>query len=85
MNPTQSFGSALFADSEALSTYWMYVVGPVIGASIGAVFYELLRGNNKEREKCAKGVGARGASSLLVIRHHFVLLYTRSTSKLPRM
>lgn len=54
MNPARSFGPALFAGSEALSTYWIYVVGPIIGASIGAVMYELLRGDKKSAKSVPK-------------------------------
>jgi MIP family channel proteins len=44
MNPARSLGPALFAGREALDVLWIYVVGPVIGASAGAVVYEAMRG-----------------------------------------
>jgi MIP family channel proteins len=47
MNPARSFGPALFAGPEALGTYWIYVLGPLIGALIAAGLYELLRGDKK--------------------------------------
>ncbi len=47
MNPARSLGPALFAGSSALSTYWIYVVGPFIGALLAAGIYELLRGDEK--------------------------------------
>ena len=47
MNPARSLGPALFAGSTALSTYWIYVVGPIIGALLAAGVYELLRGDEK--------------------------------------
>ena len=43
MNPARSLGPALFAGGAALSHYWVYVAGPVIGAVIAALTYEALR------------------------------------------
>ncbi len=43
MNPARSFGPALFAGGEALSAYWLYVVGPILGAGLGAGVFEVLR------------------------------------------
>jgi MIP family channel proteins len=42
MNPARSFGSALVAPEW--SSFWVYVVGPVAGALLGAVLYQLIRG-----------------------------------------
>ena len=47
MNPARSLGPALFAGGTALSTYWIYVVGPCAGALLAAGIYELLRGDKK--------------------------------------
>jgi MIP family channel proteins len=43
MNPARSFGPALFAGGEAVSQYWLYVVGPCIGAVVGSAVFEALR------------------------------------------
>lgn len=43
MNPARSFGPALFAGGEALSAYWLYALGPMLGAAFGAVIFEALR------------------------------------------
>ena len=43
MNPARSFGPALFASGAALTSYWLYVVGPMVGASIAALLYEAIR------------------------------------------
>lgn len=44
MNPARSFGPALFASTaEAMSNYWLYIVGPIIGAAIAAFAYEAIR------------------------------------------
>ena len=42
MNPARSFGPALVAGHW--HDYWIYLVGPLIGAAIGALAYQLLRG-----------------------------------------
>ncbi len=45
MNPARSLGPALFAGLHALSSYWIYVVAPVLGALAAAGIYELIRGS----------------------------------------
>jgi aquaporin NIP len=45
MNPARSFGPALA--SGTWSSFWVYVVGPVIGATIGVFAYELVRGRKQ--------------------------------------
>lgn len=44
MNPARSLGPALFGGPAPLSVYWVYVVGPVLGAGIAAWLYERIRG-----------------------------------------
>jgi len=41
MNPARSFGPALAAGEW--SSFWIYVVGPVAGAAVGASAYQLIR------------------------------------------
>ena len=41
MNPARSFGPALAA--WEWNDFWIYVIGPVAGAAIGAVAYQLVR------------------------------------------
>jgi len=43
MNPARSFGPAIFAGGQALSCYWLYIVGPCIGAVCGALIFEAVR------------------------------------------
>jgi len=43
MNPARSFGPAVFAGGEALSTYWLYLFAPPLGAVIAAILYEAIR------------------------------------------
>jgi len=44
MNPARSFGPALA--SGTWHDFWIYVVGPVIGAALGALAYQLVRGEH---------------------------------------
>ncbi len=46
MNPARSLGPALFAGGTPLSSYWIYVLGPVLGAGISALVYEAIRGGD---------------------------------------
>jgi MIP family channel proteins len=41
MNPARSFGPALA--SGEWSDFWLYVIGPIAGAAIGALAYQLVR------------------------------------------
>jgi len=43
MNPARSFGPALVAGAAALTNYWVYAVGPCIGAVLGALAFEAIR------------------------------------------
>jgi glycerol uptake facilitator-like aquaporin len=43
MNPARSFGPALA--SGEWHDFWIYVVGPVIGAGVGAQLYQFVRGD----------------------------------------
>lgn len=45
MNPARSFGPALAAGEW--TDFWIYVVGPVLGAAIGAFAYQLVRGSTE--------------------------------------
>jgi MIP family channel proteins len=46
MNPARSFGPALAASEW--HDFWLYVLGPVVGASLGALAYQLVRGEPTE-------------------------------------
>ncbi len=50
MNPARSLGPALFAGSSALSAYWLYVVGPGLGAVAAAWLYEAIRGGEQHAQ-----------------------------------
>jgi glycerol uptake facilitator-like aquaporin len=42
MNPARSFGPALA--SGHWHDFWIYVLGPVVGAAVGGIAYQLVRG-----------------------------------------
>jgi MIP family channel proteins len=47
MNPARSFGPALAAGEWR--SFWVYVAGPVVGASVGALAYQAVRGDRPPR------------------------------------
>jgi aquaporin NIP len=47
MNPARSFGPALA--SGTWIDFWIYLVGPIAGACLGALAYELVRGEHPRR------------------------------------
>lgn len=50
MNPARSLGPALFAGGSAIANYWIYVVGPALGAVVAARLYEAIRGSEKHAQ-----------------------------------
>jgi aquaporin NIP len=44
MNPARSFGPALA--SREWTDFWIYVIGPIAGAALGALAYQLVRGEH---------------------------------------
>lgn len=55
MNPARSFGPALASGEWA--DFWVYVIGPVAGASVGALAYQFVRGESPAlREPAAERV-----------------------------
>ena len=65
MNPVRSLGPALFAGGTALHAYWIYAVGPVLGAVAAALLYEALRGS----EEHAQGAPNDLALALAKVEH----------------
>jgi MIP family channel proteins len=50
MNPARSLGPALIVGGPALTTYWVYVVGPVLGVVMAARLYEAIRGGEEHAQ-----------------------------------
>ena len=50
MNPARSLGPALFAGGAALGNFWVYVVGPFLGATVAARLYEAIRGGEQHAQ-----------------------------------
>lgn len=50
MNPARSLGPALFAGGAALTHYWVYLVGPMLGAAMAARLYEAVRGGEEHAQ-----------------------------------
>lgn len=48
MNPARSFGPALA--SGEWNDFWIYVLAPIAGAAIGALAYQLVRGDRNPKE-----------------------------------
>ena len=44
VNPARSIGPALFAGGAALSSLWVFIVGPFAGAALAAFCYKFLAG-----------------------------------------
>ena len=42
VNPARSIGPALFAGGAALSSLWVFIVGPLAGAALAAVVYKAI-------------------------------------------
>ena len=53
MNPARSFGPALV--SGAWNDFWIYVVGPVVGACAGAIAYQVVRGQRIQAPQQRQG------------------------------
>lgn len=57
MNPARSLGPALFRGGPALSVYWVYAIGPAIGAVAAALLYEAIRGGEQHAQSAPNDIG----------------------------
>jgi aquaporin NIP len=53
MNPARSFGPALAA--WEWQSFWVYVIGPLVGASVGALAYQVVRGEQPPTVESGNG------------------------------
>ncbi len=42
VNPARSFGPALFAGGDALSSVWVFILAPLVGGALAALCYKVL-------------------------------------------
>lgn len=49
VNPARSLGPAIFMGGEALSQVWVFIVGPLVGAAIAALVWNLLFKQKSEK------------------------------------
>ena len=47
VNPARSIGPAIFAGGDALSSVWVFIVGPLVGAALAAIVYKFLSTEKK--------------------------------------
>jgi MIP family channel proteins len=55
MNPARSIGPAVVGGE--LHAMWLYIVAPLLGATLGALTYQLLRGESAARESSPPSLG----------------------------
>jgi aquaporin Z len=53
VNPARSFGPALLAGGDAIASYWVFLVGPMVGGVIAALLWKFVL-NTKEEEPVQK-------------------------------
>ena len=56
MNPARSLAPALFAGGKAIAVVWVYWIGPIVGAILGALTYEGLRGGEEHALEVPAGI-----------------------------
>ena len=54
MNPARSFGPALVADEW--KAFWIYIVGPLVGALVAAFAYQVVRGQDSSATEATNQV-----------------------------
>jgi aquaporin NIP len=57
MNPARSLGPALAAGQW--TDFWVYLAGPILGAGVGALAYQLVRGRSTTAPEETAADGAR--------------------------
>ncbi|HWG26797.1 aquaporin [Actinospica sp.] len=54
VNPARSLGPAIFADDNALSQVWLFIVAPLCGAVVGVLVHTALRGYKNAQQQDAE-------------------------------
>ena len=66
MNPARSLAPAVFAGGSVLASVWIYFVGPTIGAILGVLVYELIRGSDEDTKDVLEELpGAKEIASVM--------------------
>jgi MIP family channel proteins len=84
MNPARSFGPALA--SGEWREFWVYMAGPVIGGAVGALAYQLVRGEHPDAAPvpATHGRGSGLIASDLMANVLFVCLHNAGRSQMSQ-
>ena len=68
VNPARSIGPALFVQGWAIHQLWLFILAPLCGAAVAALFYSVIRGRDvllttKEGEQALKSEQSERAST----------------------
>jgi len=64
VNPARSLGPALFVGGWAIEQLWLFIVGPIIGAALGALAYRLVTTESEFRMRQSKADSLAAASGV---------------------
>lgn len=42
VNPARSFGTAIFVGGAALSQFWLFILAPIVGCVLAALFWKVI-------------------------------------------
>ena len=48
VNPARSIGPAIFTKGDALSQLWLFILAPLVGAALAALFYRFVIAEKEE-------------------------------------
>lgn len=83
VNPARSIGPALFTGGEALSQLWVFIVAPIIGAVLAALFYRFVIASFEEVTEINSEAKVETAEFKETIEAEKVEKSTSKTTKQP--